>query len=110
MTDGHCLRDQALAICGATNLASNVAADMRAASLETLMQMAAAGYGMTLLPALALAQQKPLPKNLVIRPLKDPTMRRQVRMISRQKYPRSAALETLGKLVKESVKEVLEEE
>ena len=109
LTDGHCLRDQALAICGAANLASNVAADMRAASLETLMQMAAAGYGMTLLPALALAQQKPLPKNLVIRPRKDSTMRRQVRMISRQKYPRSAALETLGRLVKVSVAEVLAE-
>ncbi len=107
LTDGHCLRDQALSLCGAADLASNVAADMRAASLETLMQMAAAGYGMTLLPALALAQQRPLPKNLVIRRLKDPAMKRQIRLISRAKYPRRAAVEALGKVVKESVAEVL---
>lgn len=103
LTDGHCLRDQALALCGAADLASSVSADMRAASLETLMQMAAAGYGMTLLPALALAQDRPLPKNLVIRKLKDPAMKRQIRLISRAKYPRSKALEALGRLVKESV-------
>ena len=103
LTDGHCLRDQALSLCGAPDLASGVSADMRAASLETLMQMAAAGYGMTLVPALALAQQKPLPKNLAIRPLKDPAMKRQIRLISRSKYPRGKALEALGKLVKESV-------
>ncbi|MHB8885694.1 MAG: LysR substrate-binding domain-containing protein [Methylovirgula sp.] len=102
LTDGHCLRDQALSLCGAPDLASGVSADMRAASLETLMQMAAAGYGMTLVPALALAQQKPLPKNLAIRPLKDPAMKRQIRLISRAKYPRAKALEALGRLVKES--------
>ena len=103
LTDGHCLRDQALSLCGAPDLASGLSTDMRAASLETLMQMAAAGYGMTLLPALALAQQRPLPKNLVIRKLKDPAMKRQIRLISRSKYPRGKALEALGKLVKESV-------
>ncbi|MGO9134027.1 MAG: LysR substrate-binding domain-containing protein [Methylovirgula sp.] len=103
LTDGHCLRDQAVALCGAADLASPGVADMRAASLETLMQMAAAGYGTTLIPALALAQQKPLPKNLVIKPLKDPAMKRQIRLISRAKYPRAKALEALGRLVKASV-------
>ena len=107
LTDGHCLRDQALTLCGAPDLASNVAADMRAASLETLMQMVAAGYGMTLLPALALAQERPLPKNLVIRRLKDPAMKRQIRLISRAKYPRGKALEALGRVVRESIAEVL---
>ena len=110
LTDGHCLRDQALSLCGAPDLASSVSADMRAASLETLMQMAAAGYGMTLLPTLALAQERPLPKTLVIRKLKDPAMKRQIRMISRAKYPRGKALQVLGRVVKESVAEVLAEQ
>lgn len=107
LTDGHCLRDQALTLCGAAGLASevltNMRADMRAASLETLMQMAAAGYGMTLIPALALAEGRPLPKNLVIRRLKDPAMKRQIRLVARQKYPRAKAVEALGRLAKESV-------
>lgn len=107
LTDGHCLRDQALDLCGAPDLASNIAADMRAASLETLMHMTAAGYGMTLLPALALAQPRPLPDNLIIRRLNDPHMRRQIRLISRVKYPRPAALEALSRVVKASVAEPL---
>lgn len=103
LTDGHCLRDQALTLCGAAGLSSEVGADMRAASLETLMQMTAAGYGMTLIPALALAEGKVLPKNLVIRKLKDTAMKRQIRLIARQKYPRAKAMETLGRLVKAGV-------
>jgi LysR family transcriptional regulator, hydrogen peroxide-inducible genes activator len=109
LTDGHCLRDQALDLCGAPDLARNVTADMRAASLETLMHMTAAGYGMTLVPSLALAQSRPLPADLVIRRIEDPNMRRQVRLISRQKYPRQAALEALSRVVKASVKAPLEQ-
>jgi LysR family hydrogen peroxide-inducible transcriptional activator len=114
LTDGHCLRDQAIDLCGAPDLAGNVlagnvSADMRATSLETLLQMTAGGYGVTLIPALALQQHRSLPENLVIRPLSDPHMRRQVRMISRGKYPRHAALEALGTLVKASVAEPLAE-
>ncbi|MGB8278832.1 MAG: hypothetical protein WCF20_13000 [Methylovirgula sp.] len=45
--------------------------------------------------------------NLAIRRLKDPAMKRQIRLVSRSKYPRRAALEALGKLVKASVAGVL---
>lgn len=51
LEEGHCLRDQALALCqraGATEHAG-----FRGTSLETLRQMVVAGVGMTLLPALA---------------------------------------------------------
>jgi len=50
LEDGHCLRDQALAVCG---FPSHGLEDFRASSLETLRQMVAAGMGCTLLPALA---------------------------------------------------------
>jgi LysR family hydrogen peroxide-inducible transcriptional activator len=51
LEDGHCLRDQTLAICshaGATE------AGYRATSLATLVQMVGSSSGVTLLPALAL--------------------------------------------------------
>ncbi len=51
LEDGHCLRDQALAVCGLPQ--PRGAEDFRASSLETLRQMVAAGVGCTLLPALA---------------------------------------------------------
>ena len=51
LEDGHCFGDQALAVCR-RNGASD-AADFRASSLTTLVQMVAAGEGITLLPELA---------------------------------------------------------
>ena len=43
LTDGHCLRDQALAICGTAGREGD--GDFRATSLETILQMVAAGLG-----------------------------------------------------------------
>lgn len=53
LEDGHCLRDQALAVCrrgGATE-----SMELRATSLPTLVQMVAGGLGITLLPEAAAA-------------------------------------------------------
>ena len=52
LEDGHCLRDQALAICSSHNAVENT--NFRATSLETLRQMVAANIGVTLMPELAL--------------------------------------------------------
>ena len=51
LTEGHCLRDQALAICGTGE--NELEGDFRATSLETILQMVATGLGSTLLPAMA---------------------------------------------------------
>lgn len=51
LEDGHCLRDQALAICQTAGAVE--AAELRATSLPTLVQMVASGLGITLLPELA---------------------------------------------------------
>ena len=53
LADGHCLRDQALDLCGHPDLGGATGADMRAASLETLLHMTAAGFGLTLAPHMA---------------------------------------------------------
>jgi LysR family hydrogen peroxide-inducible transcriptional activator len=105
LTDGHCLRDQALDLCG--HPAADLVADMRATSLRTLLHMAAAGYGMTLMPGLALKQEQPLPGDLVARRLSGTKARRSVRLISRPSHPRRSAIDALTKLVRESVAEVL---
>ncbi len=107
LTDGHCLRDQALDLCGHP-AADDAIADMRATSLRTLLHMAAAGYGMTLIPTLALKQEQPLPGKLVARRLSGTKARRRVRLISRPSHPRRSALDALTKLIRESVAEVLD--
>lgn len=50
LEDGHCFRDQALAVCGATGANQ---ADLKATGLSTLVQMVGGGRGVTLLPRLA---------------------------------------------------------
>jgi LysR family hydrogen peroxide-inducible transcriptional activator len=48
LEDGHCLRDQALAVCKRAGAVESV--EVRATSLPTLVQMVAGGLGITLLP------------------------------------------------------------
>jgi LysR family hydrogen peroxide-inducible transcriptional activator len=48
LDDGHCLREQALSFCDGTGVTP--VSDVRAASLATLVQLVAAGLGVTLLP------------------------------------------------------------
>jgi LysR family hydrogen peroxide-inducible transcriptional activator len=48
LEDGHCLRDQALAVCERGGAIESM--EVRATSLPTLVQMVAGGMGITLLP------------------------------------------------------------
>ena len=52
LDDGHCFRDQALKVCARSGAQES---EFRATSLSTLVQVAASGAGVTLLPTLALA-------------------------------------------------------
>ena len=53
LEDGHCLRDQALAVCKRAGAVESM--EVRATSLPTLVQMVAGGLGVTLLPEAAAA-------------------------------------------------------
>lgn len=56
LEDGHCLRDQAMGFCFEAGADEDT--HFRATSTETLRNMVAAGSGITLLPALAVPQEK----------------------------------------------------
>ena len=51
LEEGHCMRDQALAVCG--NVRPTVMSNYGATSLTTLLQMVAHGQGVTLVPEMA---------------------------------------------------------
>jgi LysR family hydrogen peroxide-inducible transcriptional activator len=53
LEEGHCFRDQALAVCGLNPLRLREA--LEASSLSTLVQMVGAGIGVTLIPEMAAA-------------------------------------------------------
>ena len=99
LEEGHCLRDQALAICG--GVPSDEREELKATSLETLRQMVAAGIGCTLLPKLAaLPGVGSLPNDMIeIRPLAAPAAYRTIGIVWRQHYPREVTVRGLAKLI-----------
>lgn len=93
LTDGHCLRGQALAACGQSDVQSDNATDCRATSLETLQRLVAAGRGCTLLPALA-ANIADI-NHLSIKPLRGNEQRR-IGLVWRSSHPRAQEFELLA--------------
>jgi LysR family hydrogen peroxide-inducible transcriptional activator len=93
LADGHCLRDQALEACGGNGALNGT---LRATSLSTLLNMVAAGYGTTLIPALAAGSAEDT--GIVLRPLAA-RVGRTVRIAWRTRFPRRSALERVGEVI-----------
>ncbi|HEY1900555.1 MAG TPA: LysR substrate-binding domain-containing protein [Steroidobacteraceae bacterium] len=101
LEEGHCLRDQALEVCG--RIAVQERQDFRATSLETLRQMVAAGAGVTLMPELACRGAYGNARGVAVRPLVRPTPTRQIGAIWRKSTARLAAIQAFCEvLIKDS--------
>lgn len=100
LEEGHCMRDQALAICGASS--SDQREELKATSIETLRQMVAAGVGCTLLPRLAaIPGAGSLDSGMVeIRSFEAPEPTRTIGLVWRHRYPREAMIRRLGELIR----------
>ncbi len=92
LEDGHCFRDQALALC---NAAGTRELGFRATSLATLAQMVAGGVGITLLPESAMTVEG-RDKGLVFRGFKAPQPKRTVAFVWRRGNALSKALRKVG--------------
>jgi LysR family transcriptional regulator, hydrogen peroxide-inducible genes activator len=85
LDEGHCLRDQALDVCGT---GSSGREEVRATSLETLRQMVGMGLGVTLLPALAVSEAPAsMRKTVEVRPFRDPPPGRVIGLVWRKRAP-----------------------
>jgi LysR family hydrogen peroxide-inducible transcriptional activator len=98
LEDGHCFRDQALAICEAARARE---AGFRATSLATLTQMAAGGAGVTLLPALSLEVENRR-SELALRAFAAPRPSRTLVLAWRRQSPRGAALRGVAATIREA--------
>ncbi|MFT4012375.1 MAG: LysR substrate-binding domain-containing protein [Paracoccus sp. (in: a-proteobacteria)] len=81
LADGHCLRDQALSVCGLRSPRAKL--NLEAASMATLMRMVASGMGMTLIPRLAMADEN-RDGRLRIVPFVDPAPSRDLAVVWRR--------------------------
>lgn len=109
LDEGHCLRDQALAACG--NQAGDEDGqndDFRATSLETICEMVAAGYGCTLVPAMAIPSLTDRNERLAIRPLRAARAHRRVGLLWRASFPRGEDMLALGAFIQSQLPEGVE--
>lgn len=97
LEEGHCLRDQALDVC---RLERPENEEMRATSLETLRQMIALGYGVTLIPALAADSPQDYRNHLRLIPIDTPDAERTVGLIWRRRSPLAPTLQQLAEELK----------
>jgi LysR family hydrogen peroxide-inducible transcriptional activator len=100
LSDGHCLTQQVMEVCRmADRQQQGEMADLRAASLETLLQLVGAGFGCTLVPALAVRGAWMTDGGIIARPLDLPDAFRQVQLVYRSSYPRRLALDAFTGII-----------
>ena len=102
MEDGHCLRSHALEACRLAGPDRNEV--FQGTSLRTLLQMAAGGIGITLMPEMAVPTEITAASGLVARPLSgDPS--RVIALAWRRSSARKAEFRRLGGYLKEVLAE-----
>jgi LysR family transcriptional regulator, hydrogen peroxide-inducible genes activator len=100
LEEGHRLRDQALAYCG--NARREGSLGLGATSLNTVMQMVANGYGVTLVPEVAVPVEVRDERVKLLR-FAPPQPGRTIGLGFRRTSPRKADFVALGKLVVEAL-------
>ncbi len=97
LEEGHCLRDQALAVCG--DAGEGAMAKFGATSLTTVLQMVAGGYGSTLLPEIAVPVEMRAGTPIVLRHL-VPQPSRNIGLLWRASAPRQERFSALGDVIR----------
>lgn len=92
LEDGHCLRDQALEVCANTGAMEDKS--FRATSLETLRSMVSAGSGITLMPELAIRDDK----NITYIPFANPKPHREIGLVWRKSSVRKDLFKKIADL------------
>lgn len=98
LEDGHCFRDQALALCGA---AGAHPADLKATGLSTLVQMVSGGDGVTLLPRMAVPVENRRGQ-LAVRAFAAPAPMRRLVMAWRKGSAVKAPLEAVASTIRKA--------
>ena len=99
LEEGHCFRDQALTFCKMGS--SNTQDVMDGNSLTTLVQMVAAGFGVTLIPEMAVEFEGRIPNISIAKFHKNPP-KRKIGMVWRRNSPLQDKYIEIAQIVKAS--------
>ena len=97
LEEGHCLRDQALSYCHM--MTREARESFGASSLATIVQMVANGYGVTLLPEMAVDSEVHRGGDIRLLRFPKPEPKREIGLAWRKTSPRKAEFAQFGKLL-----------
>jgi LysR family hydrogen peroxide-inducible transcriptional activator len=101
LSDGHCLAQQVMNVCKLSDRSQQgEMADLQASSLDTLLQLVGAGYGCTLVPALATRGSWMTDCGVIAQKLELPDTYRRISMTFRHSFPRKLVLEAFADLIR----------
>ena len=104
LADGHCLAEQAMEVCHIKERSEHSEmADLHASSLETLLQLVGAGFGTTMVPALAMSGSWTSGSGIVANKLEFKDAFRRISLVYRKTYPRIQALNAFANVIMTSL-------
>lgn len=106
LEEGHCLRDHALSVC---TRAQRRDEDFQATSLFTLIEMVSEGFGITLVPELAVDSDIMRTTGVALKPLDDAGAFRRIAMVWRRTAARGGEYRLLAHVLKNLANERSEE-
>ncbi|MFJ7353205.1 LysR substrate-binding domain-containing protein [Phyllobacterium sp. NPDC097923] len=104
LEEGHCLRDQALAVC--TSVKQRQLVNYGATSMTTLLQMVSHGMGLTLIPEIAVRTEASR-NNVRILAFADPEPSREIGLIWRRQSERRDDFDALAATIVECGRRLL---
>jgi LysR family transcriptional regulator, hydrogen peroxide-inducible genes activator len=99
LEEGHCLRDQALSYCHMVT--PEARESFGASSLATIVQMVANGYGITLLPEMAIASEVHSGGDIRLLRFRAPEPKREIGLAWRKTSPRKRDFIQFAELLRE---------
>ena len=106
LDEGHCLRDQALNVCG--HAAGRRVANYGATSMATLLQMVSHGMGITLIPQIAVRDEQTRNRMRIV-PFAEPQPARRIGLVwRRSSSAKRRDFEALGDLLRQAAEPLLD--
>src|SRR3954454_19213989 len=103
LEEGHCFREQALAVCNHPRPRERERESFAATSLDTLREMVASRIGITLLPALSVTGASASNGSIEIRPFACPCPSRRIALAWRREAARDAEFRILARFLRDNL-------
>jgi len=101
LNEGHCFRTSVINLCKQRKIADK-SIKLESGNFETLLRLSQLGYGMTLLPYLTAVDLAPNLQTFV-KPIAEPTPTREISLIYSNAHVKSAIIQQLEPIVRNSI-------